>query len=366
MPVGVPAQQFLNGLRAFDPKRLRDKVQSTAADNGKMLMRLFMGNGIKSYDSTDRWSYTIDLLDKEGVGSYQPVFGQDSISVPPPPVKPQGPLARRSYNIETYDLSIVANQKVTPEVIYNEKERALQSGLRGMANDIEPQLRRPATSMSDEQFFMGIEGWLPPSQTSGGSFTASADPSFGGVYTSLRDGTWTSSLYGVDRNNVANARLRGGTVTRTSTPFTYADAQTLFKACMRANFVPTAMVGDDGEVFDQSDIRLLFPQSQHDDMVFIQNQGPDDQQGQVFRFDGKQFAGHQVIRVPELDNDATASIYGLQMKTWCWFKKPGFWMNRSEPLTKDLSHNTRYVMTDMHGALVCLNPRANFRFHAAF
>ena len=184
MPAGVPHSQYLRGLRAYDPKRLREEVFQTYPTNGHMLLRTFMAPGVRSVDCTDRWKYSISLTETDGLGGFQPAYGQDALVIGSPPVLAGGNLSTQSYNIETYDLSVRANQKITPEVIYDDQKQARIEGLRGMGNALEPQLRRAPQTFTDDTFWCGLEGWLPPSQTSGGVFTASADPSFNGIYTS--------------------------------------------------------------------------------------------------------------------------------------------------------------------------------------
>lgn len=245
------------------------------------------------------------------------------------------------------------------EAIIRHMDAERSANYEDIANKLENDLATTPLSSTDTKHIMGLPTWLRGTHNSSGTSVADLTGGFNGQYIRYLNGstvTASATLAGIDASVATNSKWRNWCATRATSTIDLTTCQTIRRGMERTKFKALPMLK--GEQGSTTDAVVFMSQNDHDVYKQIVEDGPDDRNGDVFPFKDFTLGQARIVRAPQLDGDATYSIYFVRLSFFTLIKMPGFWMKEGAAREKPDAHNVVYIPIDIAGQLFCSNPRA--------
>lgn len=221
-------------------------------------------------------------------------------------------------------------------------------------NGIEDNLTLAPLTAGDTKSLAGLPYWFPTLELN----TFDPEGGFNGKTVYYRDGTSSTTIAGIDRSTSANARVKSFVGTYSG----YADAaffQLLRRAITRTNFGTLMQLeGEKPADSTSGGMYILASHDMNDQIVERINKGPDDQQGDVERFDQAKFNGIKFVRVPTIANLAYNPVWGVKKSKTFGIVLKDNWMKEGKALTSPNTPQTHTVAITGTCNLTCDDPRS--------
>lgn len=221
-------------------------------------------------------------------------------------------------------------------------------------NGIEDGLTLAPANSSDLKNIAGLPYWGLTLEAS----TSDPEGGFNGKTVFFRDGTTSTTRAGIDLSSAANARLRNFVGTYSG----YADTaffNLLRRAITRTNFGTLMQLeGEKPAPTTAGNCYLLASHDMNDQIVERINRGPDDQQGDVERFDQAKFNGIKFVRVPTIGSLSYAPVWGVKTSKTYGIVLKDRWMKEGKALNSQSTPETWVVPIVGTCNLTCDDPRS--------
>lgn len=258
------------------------------------------------------------------------------------------------------------NMNRGPEAVVDMMTVKANAGMEAVHNLVEEALVDTLPTQTDENQIYGLGYWFSPCGTNNSGTYASATDATGGfnglVFRSA-DGSSSTTIAGIDANDVANSRWRnwcgthGGEMNMTL-------VQQIVRALTRTDFKTLPDVKDTSPRRTGRQV-LLMGHTFADQYETIINSGPDWLRGDAAGQTEAKIRKVGIIRVPALDSLSTLDVYGINTRYIYGCTLAGAWM-RKLPFINDRDSMHTYTAAMIGQAqLKCENRRrAGFRLHA--
>ena len=244
------------------------------------------------------------------------------------------------------------------EAIIRHMDAERSANYEDIANKLENDLATTPLSSTDTKHIMGIPTWIRPSMASNGTLTADLTGGFNAIYIRYLNGstvTTSPTLAGIDASDVNNERWRNWCATRPAGDLTLPTCHTIRRGMEATKFKALPMLKGEQKT---TDAVVFMSETDHDVYKTLVESGPDDRNGDVFPFKDFTLGQARIVRAPQLNNDATSSVYFVRLSHFTLIKMPGYWMKEGKVREKPDAHNVVYIPIDIAGQLFCSNPRS--------
>lgn len=230
----------------------------------------------------------------------------------------------------------------------------------GIYNGLEDDLSDVPDNSSDRKHLSGLPYWAPTLELN----SEDPDGGFNGKTIYFRDGTSSTTRAGVDLSDARNQRAR----TFVGTYSGYADEpffDLLRRAITRTNFGTLLQLeGEKPADSSAGGMYLLADHDMNDQLVRRINKGPDDQNGDIERFDQAKFSGVKMVRVPTLSSFAYKPVYGCKRAKTFGIVLKDRWMKELKAINSQSTPETWVVPIVGTCNLTCDDPRSGiFNLH---
>lgn len=221
-------------------------------------------------------------------------------------------------------------------------------------NGIEDGLTLAPQNSTDTKNIAGLPYWFPTLELN------TVDPvgGFNGKTVYFRDGTSSTTIAGIDRSTATNGRVK----TFAGTYSGYADEaffNLLRRAITRTNFGTLMQLeGEKPADSTSGGMYILASHDMNDQIVARINRGPDDQMGDVERFDQAKFNGIKFVRVPTIGDLAYNPIWGVKKSKTFGIVLKDNWMKEGKAINSQTTPQTWVVPITGSCNLTCDDPRS--------
>lgn len=368
---GISTSQMISLLNTTLSAFMRKRFISTQALQAFPAVRTFIETSQRgvTFDShTFEWVVWM----RSNTGSFRPVRYHEAWGPQegPAPVRASVPIIKYEGKGIMFDRRERAQNASSVSQIVDVVKGKTDAFFKEVFSTLERDLFAvPSSPANSDIELWSLWKWFRPSMNSSGAFVASTTGGFDGTYIRYSDGsTNQATLAGIDASNVNNSQWRnyvathGGTMTKD-----------LCRSIRRANNYTkfTAYPRKIGETIMGS-VSIFMNQTFHEAYLDLINEGPDDRgtggkSADLFPYQEGTVAGVNILRAPQLDNDATSPIFGVRHDGCYVMRHPEFWFKENGFREMPNAHNSIFAPIDVCGNLVCLSPReSGWVIHGSF